>query len=59
MKNLKMVNSVGMTLGNAIEKFAKTLGDCTKDGYLPIANPTIIQVGGEIFITCFVVKEEV
>jgi len=59
MKNLRMVNSVGMTLDNAIEKFAKNLGDCTKDGYLPTANPTIVQVGGDVFITCFVVKEEV
>ena len=59
MKNLRMVNSVGMTLDNAIEKFAKNLGDCTKGGYLPIANPTIVQVGVEVFITCFVVKEEV
>lgn len=59
MKKLRMVNSVGMTLDNAMEKFTKNLFDCTKDGYLPIANPTIVQVGGDVFITCFVVKEEV
>ena len=59
MKKLRMVNSVGMTLDNAMDKFTENLFDCTKDGYLPIANPTIVQVGGDVFITCFVVKEEV
>lgn len=59
MKKLRMVNGVGTTLDNAIENFAKNLGDCTKDGYFPIANPTIVQVCREVFITCFAVKEEV
>ena len=59
MKELRMVNGINPALDRAIKEFADNMIECTKDGYLPIANPVVSNIGGFVFITCFVVKEEV